>query len=291
LATKPYDSLLVCLANQQLPERLQPVETAEQLCSCPFDTLNAEMRAAWRAFIAAKAWGSYDGSLFAKRVHAAAWPETIRPYNLRHSVMIDALAAGVPLDDVQGLAGHTSPATTRHHRAPTEGQRPTGGPAQGRLRAAQGGMMVLRRRRDINARMATLRRTVPGSGTGVTGPPIASPKTSKAPNVRSGGMKKPLPLFSSTRPVAPTLLRFQARPASSVPGLATSQYCAPAMRNVREEGVSIVTMQQVPNAGRLAKCQFKSIVPGFPALSSFNVTDAEFVPVADDSAMSICESA
>jgi integrase len=81
-------------------------------------TLNAHMVAAWRAFIAAAAWGVYDMTKHARHVHAAGWPSAIRPYAARHSVMMDALAAGVPLDDVQGLAGHTSPLTTRQFYGP-----------------------------------------------------------------------------------------------------------------------------------------------------------------------------
>ena len=81
-------------------------------------TLNADMVAAWRTFIAADAWGPYDTTKQARHVHAAGWPKGVRPYAARHSVMIDALAAGVPLDDVQGLAGHTSPLTTRKFYGP-----------------------------------------------------------------------------------------------------------------------------------------------------------------------------
>jgi integrase len=51
-------------------------------------------------------------------VHAAGWPQGLRPYNARHAVMIDALKAGVDLGDVQGLAGHTSPLTTRRFYGP-----------------------------------------------------------------------------------------------------------------------------------------------------------------------------
>jgi integrase len=83
-------------------------------------TLNEEMVAAWRVFIAAEAWNEYDTTLHARRVHAAGWPAGIRPYAARHSVMIDALTSGVALDDVQGLAGHTSPLTTRQNYAPLQ---------------------------------------------------------------------------------------------------------------------------------------------------------------------------
>lgn len=80
--------------------------------------LTADMQRAWQAFIDANAWGSYDTTTHANRVHAAGWPHSLRPYNARHALMIDALAAGVDLGDVQGLAGHTSPVTTRRFYGP-----------------------------------------------------------------------------------------------------------------------------------------------------------------------------
>jgi integrase len=81
-------------------------------------TLNTEMVAAWRTFVAVAAWGPYDTTAYGRAVHAAGWPRGIRPYNARHSVMIDALEAGVDLGDVQGLAGHTTPLTTRTFYGP-----------------------------------------------------------------------------------------------------------------------------------------------------------------------------
>jgi integrase len=76
------------------------------------------MRQAWQAFIDADAWGPYDTTVHANRVHAAGWPKGIRPYNARHTLMIDAVKLGIDLGDVQGLAGHTSPLTTRRFYAP-----------------------------------------------------------------------------------------------------------------------------------------------------------------------------
>lgn len=81
-------------------------------------TLTADMRQAWQAFIEAEAWGTYDTTTHANRVHAAGWPHGLRPYNARHALMMDALKAGVDLGDVQGLAGHTSPLTTRRFYGP-----------------------------------------------------------------------------------------------------------------------------------------------------------------------------
>jgi integrase len=98
-------------------------------------TLNAEMAAAWRIFTAADAWGDYDTTKHARQVHAAGWPDGIRPYCARHSVMADALAVGVDLGDVQGLAGHTSPLTTRQFYGPlaVPRQRTVSGKLDGRL--------------------------------------------------------------------------------------------------------------------------------------------------------------
>jgi integrase len=57
--------------------------------------------------------------MHANRVHAAGWPEGIRPYNARHALMIDAENNyDVDLSDLQGLAGHTTPNTTRAFYAP-----------------------------------------------------------------------------------------------------------------------------------------------------------------------------
>jgi integrase len=81
-------------------------------------TLTADMRQAWQAFIDAEAWGDYDTTTHANRVHEAGWPRGVRPYNARHTLMMDALKAGIDLGDVQALAGHTSPLTTRRTYAP-----------------------------------------------------------------------------------------------------------------------------------------------------------------------------
>jgi integrase len=111
-------------------------------------TLNGEMVSAWRAFLAADAWGPYDSSLHARRVHAAGWPKAVRPYNLRHSVMIDALSRGVDLGDVQGLAGHTSPATTRRFYGPLaiDRQRKISNQLNGRLKGVFGPRVVANKR-------------------------------------------------------------------------------------------------------------------------------------------------
>lgn len=79
--------------------------------------LNDQQLAAWRLFIAADAWGSWDSSAWCRVLHTAGWPKDVRPYNLRHSTAVRAMQAGIDLGDVQGLLGHSSPDTTRRFYA------------------------------------------------------------------------------------------------------------------------------------------------------------------------------
>jgi hypothetical protein len=58
------------------------------------------------AFIAADAWGDFDGSDYAKQLYAAGWPKDIRPYNAKHTVAI-ALAKPAP----SGKTSRTSSGT------------------------------------------------------------------------------------------------------------------------------------------------------------------------------------
>jgi integrase len=81
-------------------------------------TLSDDGVAAWRVFIAADAWGEYDTTEHARRVHEAGWPVGVRPYAARHSLVQAALEKGVALDQVQGLVGHRSPVTTRQFYGP-----------------------------------------------------------------------------------------------------------------------------------------------------------------------------
>lgn len=80
--------------------------------------LNPEMIAAWKAFIAAKAWGPFDTARAADVLRAHGWPKDIRPYDLRHTFAIDHLLAGTDLGDLQGLLGHRQIQTTRTYYAP-----------------------------------------------------------------------------------------------------------------------------------------------------------------------------
>ena len=80
--------------------------------------LNDDMHAAITAFIAADAWGAFDGSDYAKALYAAGWPKDVRPYQARHSVALELGERGIDLGDVQGWLGHKHVQTTRTHYAP-----------------------------------------------------------------------------------------------------------------------------------------------------------------------------
>lgn len=80
--------------------------------------LNDDMLAAWKAFIAADAWGAFDGSDYAKALYAAGWPKDVRPYQARHSVALELGERGIDLGDVQGVLGHKHISTTRKHYQP-----------------------------------------------------------------------------------------------------------------------------------------------------------------------------
>lgn len=80
--------------------------------------LDVEMVKAWKAFIAADAWGDFDARSFSKTIRRHGWPTNIRPYTLRHTFAIDHLLAGTSIGDVQGLLGHRQIETTRKHYAP-----------------------------------------------------------------------------------------------------------------------------------------------------------------------------
>jgi integrase len=80
--------------------------------------LNDDMKGAIEAFIAADAWGHFDGSDYAKELYAAGWPKDVRPYQARHSVALELGERGIDLGDVQGWLGHKHVTTTRKHYAP-----------------------------------------------------------------------------------------------------------------------------------------------------------------------------
>ncbi len=75
--------------------------------------LTDELELAFLYFDKVQAWGSFDTRSFSRTLKRHGWPQHIRPYALRHSFAIGQLLAGTDLGDLQGLLGHTSPATTR----------------------------------------------------------------------------------------------------------------------------------------------------------------------------------
>jgi integrase len=77
--------------------------------------LNDDMLNAWKLFIAADAWGDYDGVSFSKTIRRNGWPGGrggVRPYNMRHGTLQTMRNRDVDLGDVQQAAGHESPETT-----------------------------------------------------------------------------------------------------------------------------------------------------------------------------------
>jgi integrase/recombinase XerD len=53
------------------------------------------------------------GRMIKRRIRAAALPDRLCPHSFRVGVITDLLSQGVPLEDVQNLAGHADPRTTR----------------------------------------------------------------------------------------------------------------------------------------------------------------------------------
>lgn len=86
--------------------------------------LNKKGVAAWEAFAAANAWGTYNKDLLRRAFQRACRAEAkardlpldrLRPYDLRHSVATAYLRAGADLADVQELLGHSTPRMTRRY--------------------------------------------------------------------------------------------------------------------------------------------------------------------------------
>ena len=75
--------------------------------------LTSDMVAAWRAFIAADAWGAFDGSDYAKQLYAAGWPRHVPPYNAKHTVAITLAESDAEWEDIRDWFGQTDVKTTR----------------------------------------------------------------------------------------------------------------------------------------------------------------------------------
>jgi integrase len=70
--------------------------------------LTDDMVVAWRAFIAAKAWGDFDTSDYDKRLYAAGWPAGVKPYSAKHTLAMTLMDKGADLDDIDDLFGWTT---------------------------------------------------------------------------------------------------------------------------------------------------------------------------------------
>ncbi len=85
---------------------------------CPGVYLNDDMLEAWKLFIEAGAWGSYNTGQFANTIRSAGWPEGVRPYQARHTMWITASEMGIDLEDISVGAGHKDPRMTRRVYVP-----------------------------------------------------------------------------------------------------------------------------------------------------------------------------
>lgn len=101
-----------------LEQRVCYVPTAKGGATFRLVPLTEAGVAAWRDFIAAKAWGPYDKDALRKSIRRAcakAGLPAVRAYDLRHSIASGYLIAGADLSDVQHMLGHTTPRMTRRY--------------------------------------------------------------------------------------------------------------------------------------------------------------------------------
>jgi len=75
--------------------------------------LNDDMLAAWRAFMAADAWGDFNSTDYAKALRTAGWPAEIPAYNAKHTFGQDLAEMGVSRETIADWYGHSNPETTR----------------------------------------------------------------------------------------------------------------------------------------------------------------------------------
>ena len=102
-------------ANVDLERRVWMVRTAKGGTPRAI-WLNDEMLAAWQAFVAAGAWGTFDASDYAKALYAAGWPKDVRPYQARHSVALELGERGTDLSRrLRAVRASRLPATTQQH--------------------------------------------------------------------------------------------------------------------------------------------------------------------------------
>ena len=85
---------------------------------CPGVNLNTDMLEAFKLFIAADAFGSFDTESFGRRIRSCGLPPEVTPYQLRHTVGIAASDLGADLKDISDHLGHKRLETTRRHYVP-----------------------------------------------------------------------------------------------------------------------------------------------------------------------------
>lgn len=80
--------------------------------------LHDDLLEAWKVFVAAAAWGTFETSSMALVLRHCGWPAGVRPYTLRHSVGIALSESGTDLADVGAWLGHSRVDTTRKFYVP-----------------------------------------------------------------------------------------------------------------------------------------------------------------------------
>jgi len=97
-----------------LAERVWLVQSGKKGNHIPVH-LNDQMLAAFKRYVALDGFNAEnwcEDSEYAKIVHAAGWPQQVRPYNARHSVGFALAEAGADHQDIADQMGHTNTKTT-----------------------------------------------------------------------------------------------------------------------------------------------------------------------------------
>lgn len=120
---RPIEVMRTERADVSLEQRLWSIRTAKGGVGRVLRLNTPEMLRAWRAFIAADAWGFYDRTRHARRLRQAGWPTGVRPYALRGTWGMEISRRGADLADIQQLMGHADLETTRAYYVPAEASR------------------------------------------------------------------------------------------------------------------------------------------------------------------------